>query len=39
MQNSRDGDPNSMLRLAKMYLHGQGCQRSIGMAQQWLGRA
>lgn len=38
-QNSRDGDPNAMLRLAKMYLHGQGCQRSVGMAQEWLRKA
>lgn len=28
-----------MLRLAKMYLHGQGCQRSAGMAQEWLRKA
>jgi TPR repeat protein len=38
-QNSRDGDPNAMLRLAKMYLHGQGCAPSAAMAQEWLRKA
>lgn len=28
-----------MLRLAKMYLYGQGCQRSVNLAQEWLRRA
>ncbi|GLI70277.1 hypothetical protein VaNZ11_015209, partial [Volvox africanus] len=39
LENARDGDPNAMLRLAKMYLYGQGCTRSINMAQEWLRRA
>ncbi|EFJ52834.1 hypothetical protein VOLCADRAFT_115763 [Volvox carteri f. nagariensis] len=39
LENARDGDPNSMLRLAKMYLYGQGCERSINIAQEWLRRA
>jgi hypothetical protein len=38
-QNSRDGDANAMLRLAKMYLHGQGCARSAALAQDWLRKA
>lgn len=28
-----------MLRLAKMYLHGQGCEKSLAMAQEWLRKA
>ncbi|GIL85697.1 hypothetical protein Vretimale_13190 [Volvox reticuliferus] len=39
LENSRDGDPNAMLRLAKMYLYGQGCDRSVNIAQEWLRRA
>ncbi|GBF93154.1 hypothetical protein Rsub_05885 [Raphidocelis subcapitata] len=39
LENSRDGDPNAMLRLAKMYLHGQGCAASVAMAQEWLRKA
>ncbi|GLC40929.1 hypothetical protein PLESTM_001132300 [Pleodorina starrii] len=39
LENSRDGDPNAMLRLAKMYLYGQGCERSVNIAQEWLRRA
>lgn len=39
LQGSREGDPNAMLRLAKMYLHGQGCQQNISMAQEWLRKA
>jgi len=38
-QQSRDGDPNAMLRLSKMYLHGQGCQPNLHMAQEWLKKA
>jgi TPR repeat protein len=38
-QTARDGDANSMVRLAKMYLHGQGCQQNIAMAQEWVRRA
>lgn len=33
LQNSRDGDPNSMLRLAKMCLNGQGCEKNMLMAK------
>eukprot|EP00775_Hariotina_reticulata_P002440 gene2440-2743_t len=39
LENARDADPNAMLRLAKMYLHGQGCQRNIAMAQEWVRKA
>ncbi|GFR43383.1 hypothetical protein Agub_g4457 [Astrephomene gubernaculifera] len=39
LENARDGDPNAMLRLAKMYLYGQGCERSVNIAQEWLRRA
>ncbi|KXZ52063.1 hypothetical protein GPECTOR_10g1086 [Gonium pectorale] len=39
LENSREGDPNAMLRLAKMYLYGQGCERSVNIAQEWLRRA
>lgn len=39
LQGCRDGDPNAMLRLAKMYLHGQGCEPSALKAQEWLKRA
>mmetsp|Transcript_31560 Transcript_31560/g.82070 ORF Transcript_31560/g.82070 Transcript_31560/m.82070 type:complete len:86 (+) Transcript_31560:166-423(+) len=28
-----------MLRLAKMHLHGQGCDRNLPMAQEWLRKA
>ena len=28
-----------MLRLAKMYLHGQGCARSVGLAEEWVRKA
>jgi hypothetical protein len=28
-----------MVRLAKMYLYGQGCVRSVSQAQEWLRRA
>lgn len=28
-----------MLRLAKMQLHGQGCERNLPMAQEWLRKA
>ncbi|KAG2502043.1 hypothetical protein HYH03_000537 [Edaphochlamys debaryana] len=39
LEGSRDGDPNAMLRLAKMYLYGQGCERSVQLANEWLRRA
>ncbi|KAL6746183.1 hypothetical protein V8C86DRAFT_2950752 [Haematococcus lacustris] len=39
LQNSRQGDSNAMLRVAKMYLHGQGCEKNITMAAEWLRRA
>ncbi|KAF5842130.1 hypothetical protein DUNSADRAFT_9089 [Dunaliella salina] len=39
VENSRQGDANAMLRLAKMHLHGQGCDRNLPMAQEWLRRA
>ncbi|PNH02677.1 hypothetical protein TSOC_011327, partial [Tetrabaena socialis] len=39
LENSREGDPNAMLRLAKMYLYGQGCERNTNIAQEWLRRA
>eukprot|EP00878_Enallax_costatus_P009933 GHUV01010370.1.p1 GENE.GHUV01010370.1~~GHUV01010370.1.p1 ORF type:complete len:210 (+),score=57.90 GHUV01010370.1:246-875(+) len=39
LENARDADPNAMLRLAKMYLHGQGCQRNIALAQEWVRKA
>lgn len=39
VQQARDADPNSMIRLAKMYLNGQGCQRNIAMAQEWVRKA
>ena len=39
MQNAQDGDPNAMLRLAKMHLHGQGCEKSATVAQEWLRKA
>lgn len=39
LQNARDADPNSMIRLAKMYLNGQGCQRNIALAQEWVRKA
>jgi hypothetical protein len=35
----RQGDANAMLRLAKMYLHGQGCAQSPGLASAWLRKA
>lgn len=38
-QSARDGDPNSMLRLAKMYLYGQGCERNVNIAVEWLRKA
>lgn len=38
-QNARDVDPNAMLRLAKMYLHGQGCRQNIALAQEWVRKA
>lgn len=38
-QQARDADANSMIRLAKMYLNGQGCQRNIAMAQEWVRKA
>jgi len=39
LQNARDADPNAMLRLAKMYLNGQGCQQNIALAQEWVRKA
>lgn len=39
LQLARDADPNSMIRLAKMYLNGQGCQRNIALAQEWVRKA
>ena len=39
LEAARDGDANAMLRLAKMYLHGQGCERNMPMAQEWLRKA
>ena len=39
LEGARDGDANAMLRLAKMYLHGQGCEKSMPMAQEWLRKA
>lgn len=39
LQNAREADPNAILRLAKMYLHGQGCQRNIALAQEWVRKA
>eukprot|EP00882_Tetradesmus_deserticola_P027134 GHRQ01030001.1.p6 GENE.GHRQ01030001.1~~GHRQ01030001.1.p6 ORF type:complete len:121 (+),score=49.95 GHRQ01030001.1:807-1169(+) len=39
LQNAREADPNAMLRLAKMYLHGQGCQRNVALAQEWVRKA
>jgi TPR repeat protein len=39
VQNAREADPNAMLRLAKMYLQGQGCQRNIALAQEWVRKA
>uniref|UniRef100_A0A383WCI4 Uncharacterized protein n=1 Tax=Tetradesmus obliquus TaxID=3088 RepID=A0A383WCI4_TETOB len=39
LENAREADPNAMLRLAKMYLHGQGCQRNIALAQEWVRKA
>jgi TPR repeat protein len=39
MQLARDADPMSMIRLAKMYLNGQGCQRNIALAQEWVRKA
>ncbi|KAF6251803.1 hypothetical protein COO60DRAFT_1644616 [Scenedesmus sp. NREL 46B-D3] len=33
LENAREADPNAMLRLAKMYLQGQGCQRNMALAQ------
>jgi TPR repeat protein len=39
LQNTRQGDANAMLRLAKMLLHGQGCERNLPMAQEWLRKA
>ena len=35
-KGAREGDANAMLRLAKMYLHGQGCARNAALAQEWL---
>jgi hypothetical protein len=39
LQLARDADPMSMIRLAKMYLNGQGCQRNIALAQEWVRKA
>ncbi|GAX81197.1 hypothetical protein CEUSTIGMA_g8630.t1 [Chlamydomonas eustigma] len=39
LEGARDGDPNAMLRLAKMYLHGQGCEKNGTMAHEWLRKA
>jgi hypothetical protein len=33
LQNARDGDGMAMLRLAKMALHGQGCEANTLAAQ------
>jgi hypothetical protein len=38
-QGARDADANAMVRLAKMYLHGQGCQQNIALAQEWVRKA
>jgi TPR repeat protein len=38
-QNAREGDANAMLRLAKMYLNGQGCETNASMAYEWLRKA
>eukprot|EP00955_Chlamydomonas_euryale_P057891 356917-Chlamydomonas_euryale.AAC.13 len=38
-QASREGDANAMLRLSKMYLHGQGCEKNVEMAHEWLRKA
>lgn len=39
LEASREGDPNAMLRLAKMYLHGQGCDKNHAMVHEWLRKA
>ncbi|KAG1673849.1 hypothetical protein FOA52_012874 [Chlamydomonas sp. UWO 241] len=39
LEASREGDANAMLRIAKMYLHGQGCGKDAATAQEWLRKA
>jgi len=39
LDDSRGGDANAMVRLARMRLHGQGCPPSVSAAGEWVSRA
>jgi hypothetical protein len=39
LDDSRGGDANAMVRLARMRLHGQGCPASVAAAAEWVRRA
>jgi TPR repeat protein len=39
LQNAREGDPNAVLRVAKMYLYGAGCDPNVNITMEWLRKA
>lgn len=39
VKGCKENDPSAMLRIAKMYLHGQGCRRNALLAVEWIRQA